>query len=84
MQIGNDDGALVLVEVARQPEARDEIDVRAVEREALQPVVAAIGDDQHRRRAARVSTQMPCGSFSCPASEPLPPKVRMYSALLLY
>ena len=43
-----------LVEVARQAETGDEVDVLAVEREALQPVVAAIGDDEHRGRGARV------------------------------
>ena len=45
---------LSLVEVAGQPEARDEVHVRAVEREALQPVVAAVGDDEDRRSPARV------------------------------
>ena len=48
VQVGHDDQALVLVEVARQPEAGDEVDVLSVQREALQPVVAAIGDDEDR------------------------------------
>ena len=39
-----------LVEMARQAEALDEVDVRAVEREPLQPVVAPIRDDEDRRR----------------------------------
>ena len=34
--------------------------------------------------APRVSTQMPCGSASFPGSDPRPPNVRMYSALLVY
>ena len=37
---------LPFVEVAGQPEALDEVDVLAVQREALQAVVAPIGDDQ--------------------------------------
>ena len=40
-----DDQPLALVEVARQAEARNEVHVDAVEREALEPVVAAIGHD---------------------------------------
>ena len=32
----------------------------------------------------RVSTIIPCGQFSFPASLPSPPNVRMYSPLLLY
>ena len=84
VQVGDDDQALVLVEVAGQPEAGDEVDVLAVQREALQAVVAAIGDDQRSAAAPRVSIQMPCGSISWPGSEPRPPNVRMCSALALY
>ena len=47
VEIGYHDETLVFVEVARQPETGDEIDVGAVEREALQAVVPPIGDDQH-------------------------------------
>ena len=81
VQVGDDDEALVLVEVARQPEAGDEIDVLAVEREALQAVVAAIGDDQ--RRASRRACRSRCRAArsACPGSEPRPPNVRMCSAL---
>ena len=75
---------LLLVEVARQPEARDEIDVRAVEREPLQPVVAAIGDDEDRRRRRACRPRSRAARRAVPASDPLPPNVRMYSALLLY
>ena len=46
VQVRNDDQPVALVEVTRQPEALDEIDMGAVEGEALQPVIAAIGDDQ--------------------------------------
>ena len=54
VEIGYHDETLVFVEVARQPETGNEIDVGAVEREALQAVVPPIGDDQHGFVAAVV------------------------------
>ena len=54
MQVGNDDQALVLVEMAGETEAGNEVDVLAVEREALQPVVAPVGDNDHGWSRARV------------------------------
>ena len=75
---------LKIVEMARQVGAVDEIDVLAVQREALDAAVAAVGDRQDRRAGCAVSTMMPCGQSSLPASLPLPPKVRIYSPLLLY
>ena len=55
VQIRNHDAPLLFVEMARQPEALDEIDVRTVERKALEPIVAPIRDDEDRscRRACR-------------------------------
>ena len=75
---------LVEVEMAGQIRAGDEIDVLAFEREALNPVVAAVRHHQYRVAPPRVSTIIPCGQSSWPASFPIPPKVRMYSPLLLY
>ena len=40
------DKVLVDVEVAGQLEAADEVDVSAVEREPLEPVVPPVGDDE--------------------------------------
>ena len=54
VEIRNHDGALALVEMARQPEPGHEVDVLAIERESLQAVVAAIGDDEDWRCRARV------------------------------
>ena len=54
VQVGNDDQALVLVEMAGESKPGNEVDVLAVEREALQSVVAPVGDDDHGRVGARI------------------------------
>ena len=79
----HDVAVLEEVEVAGHVGAADEIDVLAVQREALDARVAAVGD-LSTGVPSRRSTMMPCGQSSWPASLPLPPKVRMYSPLLLY
>ena len=43
--------------MTRRRKAVDEADVLPVERERLEPLVAAIGDQQDRRRAASVDGQ---------------------------
>ena len=46
LEVGDDDQAFPFVEVAGQPESLDEVFVLAIEREALQAVVATIRDDE--------------------------------------
>src|SRR5258708_360504 len=57
VQVGDDDDALALVEMAGQPEPGHEIDVGAVHRESLQAVVSAIPDDPYPAGAARVDPE---------------------------
>ncbi len=56
VQIRDHDETVVLVEVTRQPEAGDEIEVPAVEREALQPVIAPVGHNQGRSCMTRLES----------------------------
>lgn len=83
-EVRDDHHPVLFVEMAGEVDAGVEREVAAVEGEALETMIAAVGHQSREGEAPRRSRMRPWGLASCPAAVPWPPKERRKAPLASY